>query len=78
MLVQEAVSPIGLVTADEFEIFVDLPENRERLLELINGAIVEKMPTEEHNLIGHNIDFALGTYNRQHKLGRVGFEVRQQ
>ncbi len=77
MLVQETVIPERLVTADEFESLIDLPENRARLLELINGAIVEKMPTEEHGLIGHNIDFALGTYNRQHKLGRVGFEVRQ-
>ncbi len=51
MLTQAAIISERRITADEFEIFVDLPENRERLLELINGAIVEKTPTQEHGFI---------------------------
>jgi Uma2 family endonuclease len=77
MLVKEAEPVARLVSADEFERILALPENRDRLLELINGEIVEKMPTGEHGLIAHNIDFELGSYNRRHKLGRVGVEVRQ-
>jgi len=77
MLVKEALVLEHVMTADEFERIVDLSENGDRLLELINGEIVEKMPTQEHGTIASNIDFALGLYNRQHKLGRLGVEVRQ-
>lgn len=38
-------------TVDEFDSLLALPENRERLFELVNGAIVEKVPTEEHGMI---------------------------
>jgi hypothetical protein len=40
-------------SVDEFEQLINLPENRERLLELINGEIVEKMPAEEHGTASH-------------------------
>ncbi len=40
-----------LYTVDEFEELLKLPENAGRLLELIDGEIVEKMPTEEHGSI---------------------------
>jgi Uma2 family endonuclease len=33
------------ITADEFEVFLEQPENRDRLFELIDGAIVEKVLT---------------------------------
>ena len=39
-----------LYTVDEFEQIIAQPENSERLLELVNGEIVEKMPTEEHEI----------------------------
>jgi Uma2 family endonuclease len=74
-LVKEMVSE-RLVTADEFEQILALPQNQDRLLELINGEIVEKMPTEEHGMVTSNIDYALNGFNREHKLGRVGVEVR--
>lgn len=77
MLVKEIEPVARLVTIDEFERLLALSENRDRLLELVNGEVVEKMPTEEHGLIAGNLSFALGSYNRQHKLGRVGVEVRQ-
>lgn len=63
-------------TIDEFEQLLTLPENQERLLELINGEVIEKMPTEEHGMIASNINIALGLYVKQHKAGRVGIEVR--
>ena len=46
MLVKEAEPVERLVSVDEFERILALPENRDRLLELINGKIIEKMPTE--------------------------------
>lgn len=37
-------------TVEGFEAFLALPENRGRLFELVEGEIVEKMPTEEHGV----------------------------
>jgi Uma2 family endonuclease len=76
MLVLEAVSERQGVTVDEFERLLTAPENSDRLLELIEGEVVEKMPTEEHGLVTSNFVYALSSYNRQHKLGRVVTEVR--
>lgn len=65
-----------LYTVEEFEQFADSPENSDRLLELIDGEIIEKMPTEEHGNAAGNIYGYLWQFNRVHKLGRVVIEVR--
>src|SRR5262249_48321654 len=70
------VSPERLYSVEEFDKFIAQPENRDRLFELIQGEIVEKMPTEEHGEIALALDSALRTFVIQHKLGRVGVEVR--
>lgn len=64
------------VTTTEFERFLQLPENQERLFELIHGEIVEKMPTEERGMIVINIGAAIRIYLKQHQVGRVGAEIR--
>jgi len=62
---------------EAFEVFLEQPENQDRLFELINGEIVEKMPTEEHGIIAGNIITELNIHLRQNNLkGRVGAEVR--
>jgi hypothetical protein len=38
-------------TVEEFEAFIQRPENADRLFELIDGEIVEKVPTEEHGVL---------------------------
>ncbi len=35
----------------EFEKFLAAPENRDRLFELVNREIVEKVATQEHGII---------------------------
>jgi Uma2 family endonuclease len=67
-----------LYTVAEFEAFLSLPENIDRLLELIHGEISEKMPTEQHGLVVGNFVTSLNLYARRHKNGRVGTEVRHQ
>lgn len=62
-------------TFEEFEAFINLPENSERLFELINGEIVEKVPTQEHGVIAVNISTDFKIYSRQNKFGRVAVEV---
>lgn len=65
-------------TIEDYERFIALPENSDRLFELINGKIVEKMPTEEHGLIGGNLTGSMWSFNREHKLGRLTIEPRHQ
>lgn len=68
---QERLYPVA-----EFEQVLQQPENRERLLELINGEIVEKSSTEQHGEIVALIGAALLAFIRPRKLGRVGVEIR--
>lgn len=65
-------------TIEMFEQFLRLPENSRRLFELIQGEIVEKMPTEEHGLIAGNVITALNNFAKPRRLGRAGVEVRHQ
>lgn len=76
MLVLEAVDKKQGVTVDDFERLLAAPENSDRLLELIEGEVVEKMPTEEHGLVTLTLGAALLLFVKKHKLGRVGTEVR--
>jgi Uma2 family endonuclease len=65
-----------LYTVDEFEQYADAPENANRLLELVEGEIREKMPTEQHSICAGNIFTPLAAFAHPKKLGRVTFEVR--
>lgn len=63
------------VTAHEFEKFIARSENADRLFELINGEIVEKVPTQKHGVIAVNISTELKLYSRS-QGGVVAVEVR--
>jgi Uma2 family endonuclease len=65
-----------LVTGHEFQAFIDRPENAERLFELINGEIVEKVPKQLHALIAALFASAFVTYFREHPIGWVFVEAR--
>ncbi|MEO8612105.1 MAG: Uma2 family endonuclease [Chloroflexota bacterium] len=65
-----------LYTIEEFERLADSPENRDRLLELVNGEIVEKVPTEKHGMCVGNIYFHIRTHVQERRGGRVVMEVR--
>ncbi|MCB0065142.1 MAG: Uma2 family endonuclease [Caldilineaceae bacterium] len=78
MTVLEIPTGTEQMTVTQFEEILQLPENSDRLLELVNGEIVEKMPTEEHGMIATNVNIALGLFSRETKSGRVGTEVRYQ
>ncbi len=62
------------ITTAQFEALIERPENAGRLLELINGEIVEKVPTEEHGLIVGNIYAPMRAFVKPRKLGRVTIE----
>lgn len=63
-------------TITEFEAF--LAENGDKLYELIDGQIIEKMPTELHGLIAGKIITYIGMYLLNNEIGRVGPEIRYQ
>lgn len=66
----------NLLTVLEFEKQFLNPEDSNRLVELIDGKLYEKMPTEEHGVIASNIVFLLKLFVKQFGYGRVGVEVR--
>ncbi|MBI5667178.1 MAG: Uma2 family endonuclease [Chloroflexi bacterium] len=67
-----------LHTVEDLEAFAALPENRDRRFELINGEMVEKVPTQEHGLLALKFGSRLLLFVEQNKLGRVGVEIRHQ
>jgi Uma2 family endonuclease len=64
MVVQEQ-----LVTVEAFEQFIARPENRDRLFELIDGEIVEKMPTRLHGVIAGILVTEINLCVRRNNLG---------
>jgi len=64
-----------LYTYHEFEQIIHLPENEDRLLELINGEIVETMPKLTHGLVAGRIQGEIYIYLKQNPIGEVVIEV---
>ena len=73
---QDRQLPKRKYTVEEFEQLFAQAEHGDRLLELIHGEIVEKMPTEEHGVVAGNIFAPLHNFVTPQRIGRVGFEVR--
>lgn len=66
-------------TVEEFEELIALPENRDRLLELIHGRIHEKVPTQMHGFSAVKIGKYLDNHLEDNDIaGYVGTEVRHQ
>lgn len=63
-------------TVQDFEAFIGLPENADRLFELIDGEVVEKVPTEEHAILAALLSGEIYLYLKQHPIGRVAVEPR--
>lgn len=63
-------------TVAEFERIADQLQNRNRLLELVNGEIVEKVPTQKHGMAAGNIHGHIWNWVRETRSGRVVMEVR--
>ncbi len=60
------------VTLEGFKQFVEMPENADRLFELINGEIVEKMPGRATNsAISANLIGLVFSFCKQHQLPYV-------
>ena len=67
------VSQEKLLTVSAFEAFADAHDDQR--FELIDGRMLEKMPTEEHAIIAANIVTELTLYARKHG-GRAAVEPR--
>ena len=63
-------------TVADFDAFLNQPENQDRLFELINGEIVEKMPTEQHGYIAGLIVTAINYFTLPRRLGIAAVEAR--
>jgi Uma2 family endonuclease len=65
-----------LHTTTDFEVFINRPENANRRFELIEGQIVEKMPTQEHGIIAGAIITAINVWQKPNRIGRAAVEAR--
>ena len=63
-------------TIEEFEQLYLSPENSNRLLELINGEVREKMPTEEDGYMAGYMITAINNFALPKRLGIAGVEIR--
>ncbi len=70
-----AVQKAG-ISREDFERMIALPENADRLFELINGELIEKMPTQLHAYIIQMISGFLFVFLRQNPLGYALIEAR--
>lgn len=70
MVVQKKV-----ISQDEYRAIADLPENRDKILELIEGEIVEKVPSFTPSRIGYNVGFHVKLYLRDNPIGYVTGEA---
>src|SRR5262249_45649545 len=62
----------GKVTAEEFGLWVQRPENRNRWFELVRGVVIElSPPVKAHGRVCMNVAFVLETYVRQRRKGYV-------
>ena len=59
------------MTAEAFEQYAALPENRDRRLELIEGEVIEVVSDFDASEIAAGILAAIHAFVRTHKLGRV-------
>lgn len=64
-----------LYTLEQYHAVADLPENRERILELIDGEIVEKMPSFTPSRIGIRIAHRFSLYLDNNDIGYVTGEA---
>jgi Uma2 family endonuclease len=64
-----------LYTVEEFLDFLTQPENEQRHLELIDGAIVEVSPKLEHGLVTSVVHGEIYIYLKANPIGRVMEEV---
>jgi Uma2 family endonuclease len=60
-----------LLTLDEYHRIIDLPENRDRIFELIDGELIEKMPSFTPSRIALRIGSRFTLYLDKHDLGYV-------
>ncbi len=61
-------SQTKLITVEAFLSFIQQPKNEDRHFELIDGEIVEKMPTQLHALIANLLNAVfIAIFNAIHK-----------
>ena len=65
-----------LLTTEDFEAFISFPDNADRRFELIDGEVVEKVPTQEHGICAGNLVTDMNLWLRQNPIGRVSVEAR--
>lgn len=69
-----AIQERTLYTVEEFERFVHLPENSEKLFEYLNGEIIEVPSNAYSSSLAVEIILPLATFVKKNQLGHVTTE----
>lgn len=64
-----------LYTLDEYHRIIDMPENQDRILELIDGELVEKMPSFTPSRIASRISYKFNRYLEDRPIGYITGEA---
>jgi Uma2 family endonuclease len=60
-----------MMTADEFENFVEMPESRDKRLELIGGEVIDSMTNNYASMIAASVVAEIGMYVKGKNLGHL-------
>ena len=63
------------ISYDDYQAFISRPENTDHIFELIDGEIVEKMPSFTPSRIGSRINHLISSYLDDHDVGYVTGEA---
>jgi Uma2 family endonuclease len=65
-----------VMTPEEFDVFAELPENADKVLEFIHWEIIEKVPSNAYSSkISARVIIRLGGFVEEHDLGHVTGEA---
>ncbi len=69
------ITPRVVLTAEAFEVFADLPENHDKILELIAGEVYEVPSNAYSSMIASRINRRLGNFVEDNNLGFITGEA---
>jgi len=64
------------MTVEEYDALIALPENADRHLELLNGALIEEMPGKQHSRLTKFFLYQLDAFLKDQPLGETFVELR--
>jgi Uma2 family endonuclease len=65
-----------MLTASDFQDYIALSENRDRLFQLIDKLIGRRIPIQDHSVLAASVATHLNVYLWKHPIGRVAVQTQ--